>query len=221
MATLDVFDNQGRAVGKYEIDPGEIAPRISRQLLHDVVVMYQNNLRQGSNKTKTRGEVAGSTRKMYRQKGTGNARAGSRRSGIRRGGGHINARQPRDYSYRLPRKAVQLATRMAIASKIMDGQVVVLESLKFDVPATKSLATTLKSLNLGGSALVATQTHDVNVYKSGRNIAGVSVLPVSDLNAFEVLRPDRLVVTKGALDAIKAKAAEALASRKAPAASGA
>ncbi len=103
MASLTVFDRSGNEVGKYEIEPTEVAPRINRQLLHDVVVMYQASKRQGSHRTKSRGEVAGSTKKMYRQKGTGNARAGSRRSGVRRGGGHIFARRARDYSYRLPR----------------------------------------------------------------------------------------------------------------------
>ncbi len=117
MASLTVYDRTGNDVGQYEIDPAELAPRINKQLLHDAVVMYQSNLRQGTAKTKSRGEVAGSTKKMYRQKGTGNARAGSRRSGIRRGGGHIFAKRPRDWTYRLPRKAVQLATRMALASQ--------------------------------------------------------------------------------------------------------
>ena len=91
MATFAIYDRTGAEVGKYEIDPAELAPRISKQLLHDAVVMYQTNLRQGTVKTKSRSEVAGTTKKMYRQKGTGNARAGSRRSGIRRGGGHIHA----------------------------------------------------------------------------------------------------------------------------------
>ena len=85
--------------------------------------MYQSNLRLGTAKTKSRGEVAGSTKKMYRQKGTGNARAGSRRSGIRRGGGHIFAKRPRNWTYRLPHKAVQLATRMALAAKLRDAEV--------------------------------------------------------------------------------------------------
>jgi len=97
MVSLPVYDRTGAEVGTYEIDPAELAPRISKQLLHDVVVMYQSNRRQGTAKTKTRSEVAGSTKKMYRQKGTGNARAGSRRSGIRRGGGHIHAKRPRDW----------------------------------------------------------------------------------------------------------------------------
>ena len=150
MTTLPVYDMSGAKVGDYEIDPEVLAPKVSKQLLHDVVVMYLANQRQGSNKTKTRGEVSGSTKKMYKQKGTGNARAGSKRSGVRRGGGHINARQPRSYYYRLPRKAIQAATRMAIASKISAGSVVVVDQIKMDSPKTKLLASALKALGLEG-----------------------------------------------------------------------
>src|SRR3954453_16136627 len=99
MAKLTIFDRKGADVGSYEIEPTDLAPRISKQLLHDAVVMYQSNLRQGSHKTKNRHEVSGSTKKMYRQKGTGNARAGHRKSGVRRGGGHMKQKFPRDYSY--------------------------------------------------------------------------------------------------------------------------
>ena len=127
---------------------------------------------------------------MYRQKGTGNARAGSRRSGIRRGGGHIFAKRPRDFSYRLPRKAVQLATRMAVASKLRDNQIAVIDDLSLAAPKTKDMAAILKALGCHGtSLLVATVAHDINVYKSARNIAGVSVSPVEDLNASGVLTP--------------------------------
>ena len=140
---------------------------------------------------------------MYRQKGTGNARAGSRRSGIRRGGGHIHALQPRDFSYRLPRKAVQAATRMAIRSKIDSGDWSVWISWRFAEPRTKDMAAVLRALKLAGqSTLVATAAYDVNVYKSARNIDRVTVLPVADLNALSVLQPRRMLVTKAALDAI-------------------
>lgn len=206
MASLPIYDRTGAKVGAYEIAPSDLAARISKQLLHDAVIMYQANLRQGSHKSKSRSEVAGSTKKMYRQKGTGNARAGSRRSGVRRGGGHIHAKRPRDYSYRLPRKALQAATRMALASKLRDDQVVVIDELSFAVPRTKEMASVLKALGLsGGSALVATESLDINVYKSARNIEKVSVSPVSELNAYSVLAPRKLLVTKAALDAIRAK----------------
>jgi large subunit ribosomal protein L4 len=207
MSTLSIFDRRGKKVGTYEIDPAELAPRVNRQLLHDVVVMYQANHRQGTAKTKSRGEVSGSTKKMYRQKGTGNARAGSRRSGLRRGGGHIFARKPRDYAYRLPKKAVRLATRMAIASKLIDNNVVVIDQLSFDKPTTKDMAAVLEALGLSGSTtLVTTAEHDPNVYKSARNIAGVTVLPVADLNALSVLTPRRMLVTQAALDVMRTRA---------------
>ena len=207
MRSLTVYDRSGNEVGQYEIDPAEIAASVNKQLLHDAVVMYQASQRQGSARTRTRAEVAGTTKKLYRQKGTGNARAGSRRSGVRRGGGHIFARQPRDYSYRLPRKAIRAATRMAIASKILDDEVVVIDELAFESPATKDMAGILRALGLyGTNTLIATASHDVNVYKSARNIEAVSVSPVPDLNALSVLAPRRMLVTRAALDAIRERA---------------
>jgi len=207
MTTLPVYDMSGAKVGDYEIDPQVLAPKVSKQLLHDVVVMYLANQRQGSNKTKTRGEVSGSTKKMYKQKGTGNARAGSKRSGVRRGGGHINARQPRSYYYRLPRKAIQAATRMAIASKISAGSVVVVDQIKMDAPKTKLLAAALKAMGLEGQTkTLAIGGLDRNVYLSGRNIEGLVISPVADLNALTVLRPKKLIMTREALDWIKARA---------------
>ena len=206
MASLPIYDRSGAEVGKYEIDPAQLAPRISKQLLHDAVVMYQNNLRQGSAKTKTRAEVAGTTRKMYRQKGTGNARAGSRRSGIRRGGGHIHAKSPRDWSYRLPKKALRIATRMAVASRIADDEITLIDSLAFEQPKTRDMAAVLKALKLTGtSLLVAVPGHDVNVYKSIRNLDHVSVVPVAELNALNVLTPKRLLMTTSALDSFREK----------------
>jgi large subunit ribosomal protein L4 len=210
MAQLPVYDRTGREVGSYAISPEEIAETINKQLLHDVVVMYQANLRQGTFRSKGRGEVAGSTKKLYRQKGTGNARAGSRRSGTRRGGGHIFAKRPRDFSYRMPKKAVQAATRMAIASRIRDNEIVVIDDLGFAAPKTREMAAILKALKLTGlSTLVATVATDSNVYRSSRNIEGVTVSPVADLNALAVLKPKRLLVTKAALDEIKSRAARA------------
>jgi large subunit ribosomal protein L4 len=207
MVTLPVYDRSGSEVGSYEIDPTELAPRINKQLMHDAVVMYQTNLRQGSAKTKGRSEVVGTTRKMYRQKGTGNARAGSRRSGVRRGGGHIFAKKPRDWSYRLPKKALRLATRMAVASRIADEEVTLVEDLSFDEPKTREMAGVLKALSIdNGTLLVTVAEYDANVHKSARNIQGVSVAPVTELNALSVLRPRRLLMTRAALDAFREKA---------------
>ncbi len=210
MATLPVYDRTGAEVGSYEIDPAQLAPRINKQLLHDAVVMYEANGRHGAAKTKSRAEVAGARAKMYRQKGTGRARAGSRQSGVRRGGGHIFAKRPRDWHYRLPKKAVRLATRMAVASKIADDEITLIEGLEFEAPKTREMAAILKALKIDGQTLlVAVDGYDPNVYKSGRNIVGVSVLPVAELNAFTVLRPRRLLMTTAALDAFRKNAAGA------------
>jgi large subunit ribosomal protein L4 len=207
MVSLPIYDRTGNEVGRYEIDPAELAPKINKQLLHDVVVMYQANRRQGTFRSKNRSEVAGTTKKMYRQKGTGNARAGSRRTNIRRGGNHAFAKRPRDFSYRLPKKAIRLATRMALASRLSDNEVTLIDQLSFSEPKTGQMAQVLKALKIGGRLLVAVEQYDVNVYKSIRNLADVSVLPVSELNALAVLHPRRVLMTKGALDAFRAKAA--------------
>lgn len=215
---LAVYDMSGKKVGSYEIDPAELAPRVSKQLLHDAVVMYQANQRQGTQKTKTRGEVAGSTRKLYRQKGTGNARAGARRSGTRRGGGHIFAKRPRDFGWRMPRKALQQATRMALASRIADDEVKLIDTLAVAGPKTSVVAGMLAKLGLGDSTvLLAPEKHDAAVWKSARNIEGVSVAPVAELNAWAILRPRSIVMTKAAIDAFRASA---VAAAKAPAAAG-
>lgn len=198
--SLPVYDHKGSEVGSLEIDPAAIADRISKQLLHDAVVMYRSNLRHGSAKSKTRAEVAGHKKKMYRQKGTGNARAGHRRSGVRRGGGHIFAKSPRNWSFRLPRKALQTATRMAMLSKINDNQIMLLNELQIDAPKTKLVAEILKALKINGSLLIAVEQYDLNAYKSARNIEGVRILPVNDLNAYELLRSKTVLATKAAME---------------------
>lgn len=220
MATvsLPVYDRAGQSVGSYDIDPDELAPSINKQLLHDVVVMYQANLRQGTFATKTRSQVAGTTKKMYRQKGTGNARAGSRRAVQRRGGSHAFAKSPRDFGYRLPKKAVRLATRMAIASKIIDQQLVVVEDFVLETPKTKEVATLLAKMGLAGkTVLLATPAYDKNMYLSARNIEGVSISPANELNALSVLKPSKVVVTRAGLDRIRslAKGGDAVAAGEA------
>ena len=126
---------------------------------------------------------------------------------MRRGGGHIFAKRPRNWVYRLPRKAVQLATRMALAAKLRDDEVTLIDDLKFDAPKTKDMAAILKALQISGSSLlVATAEHDVNVFKSARNIDQVTVSPVAGLNALVLLQPRRVLMTKAALEAVRAKA---------------
>lgn len=204
MITLPVHDQSGNEVSSYELDPATIAASINKQLLHDVVVMYEANKRQGTVRTKSRGEVAGTTQKMYRQKGTGRARAGSKRSPVRVGGGHTFAKRPKDWGYRLPKKAVKLATRMALLSKFEDGQVKVVDKIDVDQPKTKVIAEMLKALGLvGGQTLLSIPEHNSVLWKSCRNIDGFRVSPVSDLNAYDLLHQRMLLVTTDALDAMK------------------
>ncbi|MEO1991994.1 MAG: 50S ribosomal protein L4 [Pirellulales bacterium] len=208
------YDMNGKQVGSYEIDPAELAPEINKQLLHDAVVMYQANARQGTQKTKTRAEVAGSTKKLFRQKGTGNARAGGRRSGTRRGGGHIFAKRPRDFGWRMPKKALRSATRMALASRLADDEVKLIDGVSLDVPKTATVSKMLTSLGLGDqTVLLSPEKHDGVLWKSARNIAGMSVSPVSELNAWSILRPRTVVMTTAAIDAFRASAQSTKASR--------
>jgi large subunit ribosomal protein L4 len=202
--SLNVFNASGASVGTVEVDPAELGGEINRQLLHDVVLMFLANQRAGTHSTLRRGEVAGSTKKLFRQKGTGNARVGTRRSNKRKGGGTAKGPKPRDYEYHLPKKAVRAATRMALLSKLQDQEAVVVDELKFGEIKTKQMADVLAALNLKGTTcLVGLGKGDIDepktVYKSARNIAGVDVLPASQFNAYQVLRPKRLLLTKGAL----------------------
>src|SRR6202030_3481311 len=144
MLSLNVFNRQGEPVGTVEVDPQEFGGKINRQLLHDVVIMHLANQRAGTHSTLRRGEVAGSTKKLFRQKGTGNARVGTRRTNKRRGGGTAKGPKPRDYEYHLPKKAVRAATRMALLSKFQDQEAVVVDELSFSEIKTNLIATILK-----------------------------------------------------------------------------
>src|ERR1700747_1477160 len=177
MVTLNVYNRQGETVGTVDVDPAEFGGEVNRQLLHDVVLMHLANQRAGTHSTLRRGESAGSTKKLCRQKGTGNARVGPRRTNKRRGGGTAKGPKPRDYEYHLPRKAIQAATRMALLSKFQDQEAVVVDELTLPQIKTKEIAGILKALKLDGmSCLIGTAAHDANIYKSARNIAGVMVL---------------------------------------------
>jgi len=201
----------GGDAGSYRFDGGELADRISKQLLHDVVVMYENNMRQGSARTKTRGEVAGSTKKLFRQKGTGNARVGTKRSPTRRGGGHTFAKTPKDWSYRLPRKAVRLATRMALLSKFQDNEATVLDAFKVNEIKTRTIAQMLRALGVANeSCLLVIPDYDNTVWRSGRNIGNLWISPVGELNAYQLLHQKRLLITREAIDQARQKQQEAV-----------
>jgi large subunit ribosomal protein L4 len=216
---VPVVDRTGAAKGTVEIDPTVFGGKISRQLMHDVVLMFLANQRAGTHHTLRRGQVAGSTKKLFRQKGTGNARVGPKRSNKRRGGGTAKGPKPRDYEYHLPKKAVRAATRMAILSKFLDKEAVVIDELALSAPRTKEMAGILKAIKIGKrtteqgekdvtlldtTVLIGTDKLDANIYKSARNIDGVKVLPAAEFNCYTVLKQKRLVLTRAALNALVA-----------------
>jgi large subunit ribosomal protein L4 len=203
---VPVLNARGESAGSVEIDPAEFGGKISRQLLHDAALMYEANGRAGTHSTLRRGEVAGSTKKLFRQKGTGNARVGNRRTNKRRGGGTAKGPKPRDYEYHLPKKALRAATRMALLSKFRDHEAVVVDdfALTGDGPKTKQVAAVLKACKLDGqSCLIGTAGLDRRLYLSARNIDGVEILPATEFNSYVVLRQKRLVLTRSALDVLR------------------
>jgi large subunit ribosomal protein L4 len=225
MVTLNVYNRQGESVGTVEVDPAEFGGTVNKQLLHDVVLQHLANQRAGTHSTLRRGEVAGSTKKLFRQKGTGNARAGTRRTNKRKGGGTSKGPKPRDYEYHMPKRMVKAATRMAILSKFQDNEAVILEELALTEVKTKQVVGVIKALakvlqpkpTAEQSAdeaekkpkkkpltwLVGTAGYDKNVHLSARNIAEVKVLPADQFNAYTVLRQKRLVLTRAALEALR------------------
>jgi large subunit ribosomal protein L4 len=216
--SLPIYNRQGKSTETLTVDPADFGGKVSKQLLHDAVVMYLANKRSGTHSTLRRGEVSGSTKKLFRQKGTGNARVGTKRTNKRRGGGTTKGPKPRDYYYRMPKKAIRVATRMAILSRLLDNEVVIVDDLAFEAPKTKEMAALLKALNLGATTcLIGTAGAQPVVYKSARNIRGVEILPAAEFNAYSVLRPKRLLLTRAALDELRAIAKKTLKKKAEPA----
>jgi large subunit ribosomal protein L4 len=204
MLKLNVVNREGANVGTVDVDPADFGGEVNKQLLHEAVVMYLANQRAGTHSTLRRGEVAGSTKKLFRQKGTGNARVGTRRTNKRRGGGTAKGPKPRDYEYHMPKKMVRAATRMAVLSKLQDQEAVIIDNLKFDKVKTKQVAGVLKALKLNGTTcLIGTDKLDLILHKSARNIDGVRVAPTADFNAYTILRQKRLLLTRAALDELR------------------
>lgn len=210
MVSLPVHNQAGQQVGTYEFDLNEIAESVNKQLLHDVVVMYEAARRVGTARSRSRGEIVGSTKKLYKQKGTGRARMGPKRTPIRRGGGHAFAKVPRDWSYRLPRKAIKLATRMALLSKFQDNQVTLVDVWNVPEPKTKAVVQALAALGLSDkSCLLTVEDNNPVLVKSARNLQDVCVSRASDLNAYSLLHRRQLVLTKAALDLLRSSTTEA------------
>ncbi len=199
MIELTVYNGSGQEVEKVSVDETVLGGAVRHALLKQAVVMYHANRRVGTAKTKGRGEVAGSDKKLFRQKGTGNARVGNRRTGKRVGGGMIFAKVPRDFSQKMPRKQKRLARDSAVLAKLRSNRVVVVDALAFEQPRTKEFAAVLKNLKIDRSCLVALGQSDENVCKSARNVQKVVVLPVAELNAGAICAHQKMLFTKDAL----------------------
>ena len=201
---IAVYDMAGAALRQIEISDAVFAQPVNEAVVHQALVAQQANARQGTSSTKTRSAVAGSTRKLYRQKGTGRARAGSAKSGTRRGGGIFFGPQPRDYSLSLPKKMRRQAIRCVLSSKALDGAMLVLDDINFEQPATRQMYGVLKALNVQKSVVIALKGANENVVKSARNIPGVITMPARQLNVADMLSHQKLVITEAALREIEA-----------------
>jgi len=171
----------------------------NQAVVHQAMVRQRANIRQGTASTKTRGEVSGSTGKLFRQKGTGQARAGSRKSPLRRGGGITFGPQPRSYRQAMPKKMRQLALRCVLSAKAGDGELMVLEQLKLEEPKTKEMAQVLAILGVDSPALIVTAETEESIVKSARNLTGIKTLPANLLNVVDILSHKRLLMTVAAL----------------------
>ncbi len=202
---LEVKTLSGNASGKVAVGFEVIDGSKGNQSVHDVVVAYTAAQRSGTAKTKDRGEVSGTGKKPWRQKGTGRARTGSRRTNIFTGGGVVHGPHPRDYSKKVNTKTRQLALRKALSERIKDGQVVVVDSLKLESHKTKDLHAQIEALAPKGTVLLVTGEADGNLSLAARNIPLVQLAEAEGLNTYEVLWPDVIIISKDGLEKVTAR----------------
>ncbi len=205
---LTIKNTQGNDQGELEVTFPLIEDGKGTQAVHEVVVAYQAAQRMGTASTKTMGEVAGTGKKPWRQKGTGRARAGSFASPLWRGGGVVFGPKPRDFGKKVSRKTKQLALRKALSERLRAGDVVLVDDLKLASPKTKDFIGVLSALNLKGSALIVSQAPDANLTLASRNVPEVALTTSDTLNTYDVLRPDKLVFTRGAFEQVQARLAK-------------
>ena len=201
MAKVHVLDQTGKKIKEINVPEEVLSYPAKEHLIYEAVINYRANQRRGTASTKTRAEVRGGGRKPWRQKGTGRARAGSTRSPIWRKGGTVFGPKPRDYSYKMPRKARRNALKSALAMKFAEKQIMVLDSLKFKEPKTKEGAEFLKKLNLN-SALVIDNKENKNLFLSLRNIPKVKAVDYNQVNIYDVLNHTSLVFTQEAFESL-------------------
>ena len=202
MANVSVYNIEGKEVGSIELNDAVFGVEVNEHLVHMAVVNQLANNRQGTQSAKTRSEVSGGGRKPWRQKGTGHARQGSTRAPQWTGGGIVFAPKPRDYSFKMNKKEKKLALLSALTSKVADNKLVVLDEFKLDEIKTKKFAEVMNNLKVS-KALVVLEGENKNVVLSGRNIPTVKVSATNEINTYDVLKYDTLVVTKAAVEKLQ------------------
>ncbi|MBI2868267.1 MAG: 50S ribosomal protein L4 [Chloroflexi bacterium] len=196
---VPVYNLAAEVVRQIEISDGVFGVPLNEGLVHQAMVRQLANARQGTQSAKNRTEVSGSGKKLYRQKHTGNARMGARRSPIRRGGGVTFAPKPRDYRQDMPKKMRRLALRCVLSAKAGEGGIRVLDELKFAAPRTKEMVAVLKAFGVASPSLFVTAAPETNVVKSARNIPGVKTAPANLLNVLDILNHKNLFITEAAV----------------------
>ena len=199
MIDLAVYNNQGKEIESLKIDEQVLGGSVRYPLLKQAIVMYHANKRVGTAVNKGRSMVAGSDKKLFRQKGTGNARVGNIRTGKRVGGGVTFAKTMRDFTQQMPKKQKKLARNSAILAKLLSKNIVVIDDIVFEKPQTKDFVEILKNLKIDRSCLVTINVENDNIYKSARNVPKIGVMPVKDLNAGDICRYKKLLFTKEAI----------------------
>ncbi|MBR1478852.1 MAG: 50S ribosomal protein L4 [Lachnospiraceae bacterium] len=202
MANVSVYNMEGKEVGTVELNDSIFGVEVNEHLVHMAVVQHLANLRQGTQKAKTRAEVSGGGRKPWRQKGTGHARQGSTRSPQWKGGGVVFAPVPRDYSFKLNKKEKRAALKSALTSKVQDGNIIVLDKLELKEIKTKNFVKVLNNLQVS-KGLVVLADSDKNVVLSARNVEGVSTLKADTINTYDVMNAKKLILTKDAVAKIE------------------
>ncbi|MBR3039376.1 MAG: 50S ribosomal protein L4 [Lachnospiraceae bacterium] len=202
MAEVSVYNMEGKEVGKLDLNDAVFGVEINEHLVHLAVVQHLANMRQGTQKAKTRAEVSGGGRKPWRQKGTGHARQGSTRSPQWTHGGVVFAPVPRDYSFKLNKKEKRIALKSALTSKVADGSLMVIEELKFDEIKTKKFAEVMNNLK-AKNALVVINENDKNVVLSARNIPDAKTILTGNMNVYDIMKAGTVVLTKDAVSTIE------------------
>ena len=202
MANVSVYNIEGKEVGSIELNDAVFGVEVNEHLVHMAVVNQLANNRQGTQSAKTRSEVSGGGRKPWRQKGTGHARQGSTRAPQWTGGGIVFAPKPRDYSFKMNKKEKRIALLSALSSKVAESRIVVLDEFKLDEIKTKKFVEVMNNLKVE-NALVVLEGENKNVVLSGRNIPSVKVTATNEINTYDVLKYETLVVTKAAVEKLE------------------